>query len=151
MHRTTSPVSERESTARRGASGSRAERAQIGRDHSLTGGGCRQELAAEVASEQAAVEQPGVPLHELVEPERRRIAEVVGDKRHPRLRDGAVVLVRGAVCGGDVTDRRLDPAERNVLVVLAQLAPREADVLAMAELTRRAEQVGDRRFHDAGS
>jgi hypothetical protein len=47
---------------------------------------------------------------------------------------------------GDVADRGLDPRQRDLALVLAQLPPGQPQVLAMAELAARAQQVsGDGR------
>ncbi len=123
------------------------QRPQVGRDRALAGGGRRQQLAAVVVLQEAAVEQAGEAVDELVEPERGRLLEVVVHERHPRLGDRAVVLVRRAVGGGDVPDRVLHPPHGHVAVVLAQLAPGQADVLTMPELARRAEDVGGDVVH----
>jgi hypothetical protein len=52
--------------------------------------------------------------------------------------------------GGDVADRRLDPRQRRVAIVLAQLAPGEADVLAVPELAGPAEHVCGDIVHRRG-
>jgi hypothetical protein len=92
-------------------------------------------------AQQAGVEQLRVPVEELLEAVGGPAFPVHGDAPDPGARDRLVELGGLAVGGRDLANRGGDGVGRLAGVVQSEVAPRELDVLAVAEAVAVTEDV----------
>lgn len=92
-------------------------------------------------AEQAGVEQLRVPAEEVLEADTGPALPVHRDALDPGARDRLVELGGLAVRGRDLPNRGGDGVARLAGVVESEVAPRELDVLAVAEAVAATEDV----------